>query len=401
MNSLDHDRAFLGAAPDSVNAARRIVPTGGHSEVLALLERYVVEVKNNPKIGYAALVLVEDGVKDGNIKPAHGAVAGDMYLEARAELAARSIADHIRERGINRIMPPRDPSASANYVCYNVPQGSICFDFLVWLIDAEMQRVRENAPYPLRVHFWFGRNGTDGLYMDEQHQMFDHVVKPSLALIGAIEDKNAEQGRYHPHSHLKCITQAVRDWGQPPPKLKAPQLAHDAMAQYAGAVTITLREAKSWLHRNSNIEAWTKFARELQAEGERVIFVRDTGKANEPLDGFETCPIASTDLHARMGLYEQAKANLFVANGPATLAHFSDRPWLDFVKIEPDDSAYYANTPRFWKESVGTEAGGQFVWSRTDQRIVWGADTYENIRKAWDELALNNVVDLKRAARKS
>jgi hypothetical protein len=373
--------------------SEQIIPTGGHSEVLALLERYLVEVKNNPKIGYAALALIEDGVKDGTIKPAHGAVAGDMFLEARAELAVRSLADHIRERGINRIMPPRDPSAPANYVCYNVPQGSICYDFLVWLIDAEMQRIRENAPAPLRVYFWFGRNGTDGLYLDEQKQMFDCVVKPSLALIGAIEDKDAEQGRYHPHQHMKAITQAVRDWGQPPPKFRAPPLAHEAMAQYAGAVTITLREAVSWPHRNSNLEAWTKFARELQAEGERVIFVRDTRKANEPLHGFDTCPNASTDLHARMGLYEQAKANLFVANGPATLAHFSDRPWLDFVQAEPEGSVYYANTPLFWINHVGTEIDGQLAWSKQDQRIVWRKDDYENIRAAWNALSLGEVVE--------
>jgi hypothetical protein len=370
------------------------IPTGGHSEVLALLERYIVEVKNNPKIGYAALALVED-----DQKTASGAVCGDIFLEHRAELATRSLADHIRERGINRIMPPRDPSAPANYVCYNVPSGSICYDFLVWLIDAEMQRIRENAPFPLRVHFWFGRNGTDGLYLDDQKQMFECVVKPSLALIGAVEDKDAEQGRYHPHQHLKAITQAVRDWGQPPPKFRAPPLAHDAMKPFAGAVTITLREAKSWLHRNSNVEAWTKFARELQADGERVIFVRDTAKAHEPLDGFETCPIASTDLHARCALYEQAKANLFVSNGPSTITIFGDRPFLCFVQIEPSDSIYYANTPQFWKTHVGTEVGEQFAWSRPDQRIVWQPDTYENIRAAWDDLALDNVVSFRKSAR--
>jgi hypothetical protein len=366
------------------------IPTGGHSEVLAMLERYIIEVKKNPKIGYAALALVED-----DQRTASGAVCGDIKLEARAELATRSLADHIRERGINRIMPPRDPSAPANYVCYNVPLGSICYDFIMWLIDAEMQRRRENAPVPLRVYFWFGRNGVDGLYLDEQQQMFEKVVRPSLALVGAIEDNDAEQGRYHPHRHMKAITQAARDWGETPPTVKAPQAAHDAMKQFAGAVTITLREAKSWVHRNSNMEAWRRFAYDLQREGERVIFVRDTARAAQRLWNFETCPAASLDLHMRAALYEQAKANLFVSNGPNTLALFGERPWLDFVQMEPPESVYYANTPLFWETHVGVKVGEQLPWSKPNQRIVWQSDTYENIRTAWEALPLDNVVSFR------
>jgi hypothetical protein len=117
-----------------------------------------------------------------------------------------------------------------------------------------------------------------------------------------------------------------------------------------------------------------------------VILVRDTACANEPFYSWEICPLASTNLHMRMALYEQAKCNLFVANGPCTLAQFSDRPWLCFTPIEPDDSPYKANTAMFWRMYVGIDVGEQFPWSRPDQRIVWKKDTYENICTAWADI---------------
>lgn len=129
-----------------------------------------------------------------------------------------------------------------------------------------------------------------------------------------------------------------------------------------------------------------RFAFKLEAAGERVIFVRDTAKGNEPMTGFEICPQAALDLHMRVALYERAKANLFVANGPSILAAFMEKPWLTFVQVEPDDSNYKANTPAFWRMHVGIDIGEQYPWSRPDQRIVWQPDTYENICAAWEKL---------------
>jgi hypothetical protein len=97
----------------------------------------------------------------------------------------------------------------------------------------------------------------------------------------------------------------------------------------------------------------------------------------------------------RAALYEQAKANLFVSNGPNTLALFGERPWLDFVQMEPPESVYYANTPLFWETHVGVKVGEQLPWSKPNQRIVWQSDTYENIRTAWEALPLDNVVSFR------
>ena len=143
----------------------------GNTEVILLLETFLKEVRANPKIGYGTLILLEKGGEP------HGGYAGDVQLEARAERAAMSCAEGIRDRVFNRVLPQRDPTVPADYVCYNVPSGSLSYDFLVWLIDAEMTRVREGAPPPLKVHFWYGRDGKAVGRIDHAGQEIDLIAR--------------------------------------------------------------------------------------------------------------------------------------------------------------------------------------------------------------------------------
>lgn len=370
-----------------------VIQAGGNAEVIKLLEHFAGEARKNPKYCYGALILVEADSNHSN-----GGWAGDVLLEPRAQRATKALSDDIGERIINRLLPPRDPDVPADYAIYNVPSGSISYDFIIWLVDAEMSRAREHDAPPLKVHFWFGRDGKAGLYSDAQKQMFEKVVRPSLELVGAVEHPDAIHGREYARRHFRSIIDGAHA-GEKVPMLKAPVRAREAMAKWLGdgppPVTITLREAEHWPHRNSNLDAWITFAYHLRKQNERVIFVQDTAKATEAIWNFETCAPASLDLHMRVALYERAKANLFVANGPCILAAFGDRPWLTFTPIEPDDSSYKANTPAFWRIHVGIDVGEQYPWSRPDQRIVWKRDDYENIVEAWDAL---QCVDRKTAA---
>lgn len=356
----------------------------GHTMALQVMEHFLQVVKDTPTVGYAQVVLVEHS----NERPPFGGMGGDINLEPKVERALHSAGEGCRERIINRILPARDPNSPASYAVYNVPSGSISYDFIAWLIDAEMTRQIENEPGPLRVHFWFGRDGKAGLYDDSQRRMFHNVIRPALALVGAVEDEDAKYGRDYRNRHLRMVVthSAVADV----PKLKATQrgrtLIKDWLGEGPAPVTITLREAKHWPHRNSLIDEWIRFANYLEAKGERVIFVRDADKAEVPLHGFDVCGLAASDLHCRMALVEASRMNLYVANGPCELAKFSDAPWLIFTPIEPDDSVYRANTGWFWRAHVGIDVGQQYPWSRPkDQRIVWEQATYDTLVKAWEE----------------
>jgi len=361
---------------------------GGHAQVVAFFEDFLRQLRANPKIGYGVMVGVEEFTNDSM-----GGFVGDRLLDLKAEKAVRCVADHIAELRVNRQMTPRDPHAPANLVIYNVPAGSICFDFLNWIIDAEMHRRMEGAPPPLKVHFWFGRNGTDGLYTERCKKMFEHVVKPSLELIGAIEHTDALKGRFYPTRHIHQLVTHSRE-GVEIPRFKAPDKALKQMRKWLGDVkpiTITLREAEDWPHRNSSLDAWIRFAKDREAEGETVIFVRDTHKADEPLEEFRICPDASKNLISRCALYELAKANLFVANGPCELGKFGSNPYLVFTQIEPEGSPYQANTASFWQREALMDIlkNEQYPWASPQQRVVYKKDTYENICAAWEEINVN------------
>lgn len=147
---------------------------------------------------------------------------------------------------------------------------------------------------------------------------------------------------------------------------------------------ITLREADHWPLRNSNLEAWIKFAHYLRNRGEDVVFIRDTKKADESIEGFPIWPEAATDLYLRMAAYQEAKANVMVSNGPIGLCLFSTAPWLQFVQVEKAQGEYEPNTSFFWKNSNGVKIGEQYPWATPNQRIWWDTDSYENLVKAWE-----------------
>lgn len=357
----------------------------GNLEVIKLLEACLEKARKG-RITHGVVSLIEEPGK------VTGGMAGAFHVEETARRALAKLDASLAASILNRTLPERDESLDASHACFNVPAGPLCYDFANWLILAEMRRIREGAPAPLKVAFWFGRDGKgNGMEIPYRRKMLDNVVRPMLDLIDAVEDRAALGGRCDEVYLTRAIVDAA-DRGEPVPRFRASEEAIDAMAQYKNYVTITLRESEEWPHRNSNIENWVKFARHLQCRGERVVFVRDTAAAfSNQVSAVPECPRASLHLRARMGLYQVAKANLFVSNGPAALAFFSDRPWLCFMPLNDDDHPYKPQTPSFMRENI-VDPYGQFPWSRPDQRIVWEADNYESIIAAWDQFMAGTMI---------
>ena len=353
----------------------------GNPAVLEMLERWIAAARLG-SINYVAIV--------GCVPPQH--VLTDFAGSIQMEECVPTAIDTLREAVVKSIatrQPPwqPDPELTADYLCYNVAVGSLGFDFIPYLISAEMERVRMGAPAPLKIHFWRGDSGQLGLETEYRRQTFGGVVQPSLKLIGAVEDGGAARGRRSTYFYWDIVDRARQ--GEQVPKFKPPPEAVKRVQSWflekEQPVTITLRESKSFPHRNSNRKAWLEFARELQRQGETVVIVRDTAKAYDPLPGFSTCPEASLLLDIRMALYERAKCNLFVSNGPGSLGWFGSHPFLQFIKPK-EESRIFFETTSWWKEAAHMEVGGQLPWCRPDQRIVWEADSFDNIRRAWDEL---------------
>ena len=354
----------------------------GNDKVIAALERMLAEARKG-QYAYLMTMMVGEDVRS------MGGWYGSVYMEQAGIVALQKMGAALAKDVANKIPPDRPENVPPDRVCYNMAAFPASYDFLNWLIDAEMTRRSSGAPGPLKVGFWFGRDGTAGGLSDPARAlMFNQVMQPMLALIGAVEDPTAIDGHCKNKVSQRDIV-AMAKAGHKVPKLRPSETVRRAMAaRYARPpVTITLREYGHFPFRNSKLEEWLKFAHYLKARGEHVIFVRDTTRAHDPVAGFDICFEASISLHHRVALYETAKMNLFVSNGPASLGFFSDWPWLIFMPMRDDDYAYQPNTPKFWREHVGIEMGGQFPWCRPhDQRIVWKDDLYQNLVEAWEAL---------------
>jgi hypothetical protein len=363
-----------------------------NDEAVFMLRQFLAYAEQG-QVGFVALTVVEppNGYNDDHIK---AGMTGATVHHKDVLKGLNAMQKQLRKSILNRTLPTRRVKSTADFVCYNAADGPYNFDFTTWLIDQEMIRRREGASTPLKVGFWFGRDEGAQTLKNPLHRKFlDGVMRPSLALVGAIEHQGACDGRakemYLPRD---IITSAKA--GESVPRFKAPVHAQEAVADYLRGrptpVTITLRESDEWPHRNSNLEAWLKFAEDYLSP-EEVVIVRDTSKAfARSVSRYREFPAASIDLHYRAALYEAARVNLFVSNGPSNLAVFGDRPYLIFIDVQPDGFKYYADTPSFWTQKMGLTPGEQYPWASPQQRIIWGKDTYENIEKAWASVVLSD-----------
>jgi hypothetical protein len=355
----------------------------GNADVIAKLEAYLAEAREG-SIGAVAIATAQHAEVGSQNHGVKGSYTGVDRLYKPLREGMKTLLAKLEEYDENVTPPALAEYLPADYLLYNCARGSMNYDFIVALIDAEMTRIRERMPAPLKVHFWFGRDGKTGFQSKGRRQFLDNVMRPALALIGAVEDPAAAEGRFKEFYLARDIVAAARQ-GEAVPRFRHP----NKIIHYPNLVTITLRECDEWPHRNSNLPAWALFYEDLEKQGFSPLFIRDTARAFERLDGgLKSDPCPSIDLLERMALYESAAANLFVANGPCTLALFGSRPWLTFIETFPDGHRYECNTPKFWREGQGIEVGSQFPWCSPLQRIIWEKDDYDNIVKAWRELGL-------------
>jgi hypothetical protein len=282
------------------------------------------------------------------------------------------------------------PSESACCHEYDCAINPLNFEFVAWLVQADMIRRRHGGrkPDPLRIKFInIGHpNDTKGREQPGAGVLWlEEVMRPMLPMIGAIEDPEAECDPY-PYMSIEHIERDIADAarrGEVVPLLYSdhiafqPVMGHLINAGYDNPITITLRESTFWPHRNSNLEAWMRFANDLGNAGEKVIFLRDYIKADEPLEYQVTYPRASRELRYRMTLYSVAKMNFFTSNGPAMMTMFSPYPYLVFM-------THYAGhqfPQRPWANALQRELGKPDI-----QRMVYRKDTYEKISEAWEDM---------------
>src|SRR5215472_5062747 len=350
----------------------------GNSEVIITLKKWL-EAAQGGKINFVCLAGIEPpraGFMDyaGSIEMMH-------VVPEVLDVLKEKIKTHLRQ-----MEPPQQDSVlDHSYYCYNIATQSVGYDFAYAFVAAEMDRIRSGAAGPLKFGFWDGGENVTGLNTRYRRDMYENVAQPMIGFLGAITDDKAQQG-HRGGFRLIDISRAVRNGEQVPRFTASPKAMMTARSWFLSnekPITITLRECKHFPHRNSNVEAWLKFAKDLEAQGETVVIVRDTEKATEELPSYTTCPVASTDIDMRLALYECAKMNFFVSNGPSALGWFGTAPFRQFIHLL-EQTTYFPETRWWWRDVAGIDQGEQMPWFLPDQKIIWEADTYENIYKCWE-----------------
>jgi hypothetical protein len=340
----------------------------GNAQVIALLERALTQARTRP-VRACSLTMVE-GISAAIM------LTGDTTASAQLNLGLDMLKAVLMQRNVNVYDAVQSDAAPANRVECDLASFPICFDFTCWLAACEMLRRKEGAPAPLDIVF---KNAPRYDPTGAKGRFIDNVFRPMLALFNARE--RPDDGTPCRHVDFQAMREVAALYRE---GIAVPRLTVSHPRE-GGYVTITLRETYHHQDRNSDLIAWTAFARWLNTQHERVIVVRDTACADSPLDNLITFETASRDLAVRASLYENAKCNCFVSNGPWSLAAFSLRPWLCFIKLEEVEQVG-VNTPGYWRDYMGVNAEGQLPWATLKQRFVYQPDTFENLKSAYGAL---------------
>lgn len=267
-----------------------------------------------------------------------------------------------------------------NRACYDLAHNPPTFDAVAFVVQVAERFGAEPvhigiAPGPIDGFrdddLWpRGHNARMSLLMKIVVPLFDML--PNVTISASRDRSGFGANQYTiPWKHfVRCMGKGIRPLRPRP------------MGRHADLVTITLRESEHWPERNSDLPEWLAATRAIEAAGYQVVFIRDTLRADEPLPGFQSAPLASHDLSARASLYGSAACNMFVSNGPAWLAMACDAPAL---VIKPNCEALGRPYNAAWFAECGIEPGGQYPNAPAHHRIAWQPDTRGAILSAFDD----------------
>ena len=259
---------------------------------------------------------------------------------------------------------------------YDLAVSPPTYDFISFLYAAEQARIKGGHTH-LDVIFMPGPIGgfrDDNLppSIPEREGMLHRIcvsacrLLPSVRTVTVRKDRQPVAGNIFPEgwSVLTPVSQYGSNYlRNATPIFRATQSAISVVKRERPYVTVTLRQAEYWPERNSNLEAWDLAIEWLESEGYDVVILRDTNKSVE---------VSAWDIDMRLALYEGAKCNLGVANGPMALLFASKAPYIMF---KPMTESCPSTTVEFLRR-YGMEVGGQ--WS-ANGTTVWESDDYDVI----------------------
>jgi hypothetical protein len=196
------------------------------------------------------------------------------------------------------------------------------------------------------------------------------------------------------HEGPRVALDTARDTQEEIAVLRAPADALQAVERWLAPrlgqrrlLTITLRQHAYLPDRNSNIEAWSSFARTAAAAGYFPVVIPDTEQVSpsqpQAFDSACLYPEAAWNLGLRIALYERAYLNLGVNNGPMGLCWLDERTRYLTFKILTNSSA---QTSKRYMEYLGFVEGRSLPFANPTQRWVWESDDPEIIAREFSAI---------------
>lgn len=162
-------------------------------------------------------------------------------------------------------------------------------------------------------------------------------------------------------------------------------------------VTITLRGYEYLPARNSNLAAWSAFARRLDPAEFSVVVVPDTAQClsgmPEALHGLPAFREAAMMPGLRMALYERAYLNLGVNNGPMGLCWLNER--TRYITFKILNGAAPQTSPEYM-QFLGFEIGRSLPFATPWQQWVWEEDELDTIEQAFSAMVSRIETDTAR-----
>ncbi len=276
--------------------------------------------------------------------------------------------------------------ANKHLAVYDLTHAPPTFDFVTWLVIAEMAK-RRCGDDSLEVYIKPGPAG--GFRKDKNppgliHRkwMLQQVVRACCPLFGAsVSNIEVFTQEYHTYPYLtKTIVDNYRA-GEDLPRPYPSEQSVDYVNQWyehkfkdgRPLIVLVLREAEYWPVRNSDNKMWAKFA-ETIANRFNVVVMRDASKCWQDLppefEGFASVPWASANVDFRLALYEKAHLNMAMSGGNTTLLEFSDKAkYVIFGALIPYDSC--PSPEGWWYASIGLKGEEGLPWFSEFQKHTW------------------------------
>lgn len=276
--------------------------------------------------------------------------------------------------------------------CYDLSVSPPTYDYISFLVAAETARIDAGLS-DINIHILpgprdgFRRDSLPPYTAQEREHMRDAIVVPASRLLSSCNVVACKLNREKPAEPTFGFGRPVHGFGT---LFKAaqrgifPLRATDSLGEpMPKTATITLREAPYWPTRNGDVAEWMAVAGELRRQGWRVIFVRDTSKADKPIDDFEIDPTASRSILHRAVLYQKASLNLFTNNGPAWMCLYMGASCMIFRMTALN--APCANENYF--RHHGWRRGEPWPNLAARQHVSWEPDKFAPIMAAIEKYA--------------